>query len=87
MNKRKLNQLQKVSIFLLEIIIKTKDNATKFKIRCGKYLYTALVEDPEKAKKIKGAIPNNVIKVELGDKKGKKDKKDEKATGKKSTRN
>ena len=50
-------------------------------------VFTALVEDPEKAKKIKGAIPNNVIKVELGDKKGKKDKKDEKATGKKSTRN
>lgn len=62
------------------IIIKTKDNSTKFKLRCSRYLYTALVNDQEKAKRIKNAIPQWVQKSELGGKKGKKTKE----TGKKA---
>lgn len=85
--KLKLNQLLKVSHFYsnflsLEIVIKTKDNTTKFKLRCPRYLYTAYVEDTNKANKIKSAIPSNIQKVELGGKK----KNDKKATGKKASK-
>ena len=69
-----------------EITIKTKDNTTKFKLRCPRYLYTAYVEDPKKAEKIKSAIPSTIVKVELGDKKGKK-KEEKKTTGKKAPKN
>lgn len=89
MKNQKLNQLLKVTLWfylnfylLKEIIIKIKDNTTKFKIRCPKYLYTAFVEDPKKAEKIKSAIPKDVVKVELGEKKKKKEEK--KPTGKKA---
>ena len=69
----------------IEIVIKTNDNTTKFKLRCKRYLYTAYVEDLEKAKKIKSAIPSNIQKVELGDKKSRRVKKNEqKPTGKKA---
>jgi hypothetical protein len=88
MKKLKLSQLLKVSInnsfILIEIIIKTKNGVTKFKLRCPRYLYTTIVEDPSKAEKIKSAIPSTVQKVELGDKKGKKEKKE---TGKKAPKN
>jgi hypothetical protein len=46
-------------------------------------LYTAYVEDPKKAEKIKSAIPSTIVKVELGDKKAKK-KEEKKVTGKKA---
>jgi len=72
--------------YLLEITIKTKGDVTKFKLRCSRYLYTAIVSDAEKADKIKSAIPNGITKIELGDKKkGKrKEKEDKKVGGKKS---
>jgi Ribosomal L38e protein family len=70
------------SKYFLEITIKTKNNSTKFKLRCPRFLYTATVTDPSKAEKIKSSIPNTVYRVELG---GKKPKRDEKqATGKKA---
>ncbi len=72
-------------MFIKEIVIKTNGTTTKFKLRCPRYLYTAFVEDPKKAEKIKSAIPNNIQKIELGNKKGKK-KEDKKATGKKAAK-
>ena len=71
---------------MLEIIIKTKGGVTKFKLRCPRYLYTTIVEDASKAEKIKSAIPNTIQKIELGEKKTKKEK-DTKATGKKAAKN
>lgn len=65
-----------------EIIIKTKGDTTKFKLRCSRYLYTANVSNLEKADKIKSAIPNTIQKVELGDKK--RGKVEKEATGKKT---
>jgi len=67
-----------------KITIKTKNNTTKFKLRCPRYLYTAFVEDSSKAEKIKSSIPTNIQRIELGGKKVKKEEK--KATGKKAAK-
>lgn len=85
MQKVSIKNYLNINYILKEIVIKTKDNTTKFKLRCGRYLCTAFVEDPDKAKKIKSAIPSNIQKVELGDKRGKK--RDQKNTGKKAPKN
>lgn len=37
--------------------IKKSANDTKFKIRCSRYLYTLVVEDPEKAEKLIQSLP------------------------------
>jgi len=71
----------KVKPIAKKIIIKTKDNVTKFKLRCPRYLYTLKVDEANRAEKIKSAIPNSIQKVELSQKKGRKT---EKATGKKA---
>jgi hypothetical protein len=34
---------------------------TKFKIRCSRYLYTLLIDDPEKAEKLKQSLPPGVL--------------------------
>jgi len=76
--------LQRVSFInnnIIEIIIKTKGGVTKFKLRCPRFLYTTKIDDPVKADKIKSAIPSSIQKVELGEKKSKKETK---ATGKKA---
>lgn len=72
----------KIKAIAKKITIKTKNNSTKFKLRCPRFLYTATVTDPSKAEKIKSSIPSTLQRVELG---GKKPKRDEKqATGKKA---
>jgi len=38
---------------------------TKFKIRCSKYLYTLVVEDSEKAEKLKNSLPPGESRPEL----------------------
>lgn len=40
-------------------IVKDK-NSIKFKIRCSRYLYTLVVNDPEKAEKLKQSLPPNL---------------------------
>ncbi|KAG8905824.1 hypothetical protein FRB99_008189 [Tulasnella sp. 403] len=36
---------------------KTKKTRTKFKIRCSRYLYTLVVDDVDKAEKLKQSLP------------------------------
>lgn len=38
-------------------IKKNKDNVTKFKVRCSRYLYTLVINDREKAEKLKQSLP------------------------------
>jgi large subunit ribosomal protein L38e len=39
---------------------------TKFKIRCSRYLYTLLVNDAEKAEKLKQSLPPGTSTVVVG---------------------
>ncbi|KAG8679485.1 60S ribosomal protein L38 [Ceratobasidium sp. 428] len=38
-----------------------KKTATKFKIRCTRYLYTLALDDPEKAEKLKQSLPPGLV--------------------------
>lgn len=40
-------------------------HATKFKIRCSKYLYTLTVENQEKAAKLRTALPSSVKVLDI----------------------
>ncbi|ODO09309.1 hypothetical protein I350_02909 [Cryptococcus amylolentus CBS 6273] len=42
---------------------KTPTHVTKFKIRCSKYLYTLVLDDAEKAEKLRQSLPPG-LKVE-----------------------
>ena len=52
-----------ILIFIGVRIKKIKSNLpagplrTKFKIRCSRYLYTLVIDDPEKADKLKQSLP------------------------------
>ena len=48
-----------------QVVIKKIGKVTKFKLRCPKYLYTMVVEDQEKAEKIKKSLPPSLNKKEL----------------------
>lgn len=39
------------------MIKKNKDAVTKFKVRCSRYLYTLVINDKEKAEKLKQSLP------------------------------
>jgi len=41
---------------------------TKFKIRCSRYLYTLVVDDPEKAEKLASSLPPGLNVEKLGQK-------------------
>merc|ERR1712032_16040 len=41
---------------------------TKFKIRCSKYVYTLVVEDAEKAEKLKNSLPPTLNVTEISSK-------------------
>ncbi|XP_035560599.2 60S ribosomal protein L38-like [Canis lupus dingo] len=45
-------------------IKKNKDNV-KFKVRCSRYLYTLVITDKEKAKKLKQSLPPGLAVKEL----------------------
>ncbi|XP_070581163.1 large ribosomal subunit protein eL38 [Ptychodera flava] len=45
-------------------IKKNKDN-TKFKVRCSRYLYTLVIQDKEKAEKLKQSLPPGLSVKEL----------------------
>ncbi|KDN46306.1 ribosomal protein L38e [Tilletiaria anomala UBC 951] len=49
-----------------------KITQTKFKIRCSKYLYTLVVEDAEKAEKLKNSLPPGLNVTEVKGKASKK---------------
>jgi len=44
---------------------KTKKTCTKFKIRCARYLYTLVVEDSEKAEKLRQSLPPGLAVKEV----------------------
>ncbi|KXJ28513.1 60S ribosomal protein L38 [Exaiptasia diaphana] len=45
-------------------IKKTKDSV-KFKVRCSRYLYTLVIQDKEKADKLKQSLPPGLAVKEL----------------------
>jgi len=47
------------------VVIKKKGQISKFKVRCSKYLYTLVVSDPEKVKKLKESLPPGLAVKEL----------------------
>ncbi|OQR70788.1 ribosomal protein L38-like [Tropilaelaps mercedesae] len=44
-------------------IKKNRDDVTKFKIRCSKYLYTIVVKEKEKADKLKQSLPPGKLQI------------------------
>ncbi|OMJ96363.1 hypothetical protein SteCoe_114 [Stentor coeruleus] len=47
------------------VTIKKIGKMTKFKLRCSQYLYTMVVDDAEKAEKIKKSLPPSLNKKEV----------------------
>jgi large subunit ribosomal protein L38e len=45
--------------------IKTVGQVTKFKLRCSKYLYTLVVDEPNKAEKVQQSLPPSLPKKEI----------------------
>lgn len=39
---------------------------TKFKVRCSRFLYTLVVDDAEKAEKLKKSLPPGLAVIEIG---------------------
>jgi large subunit ribosomal protein L38e len=57
---------KKIKAIAKTITIKTKNNSTKFKLRCPRFLYTLKIDDPSKAEKIRSSIkPGKLIFVIL----------------------
>merc|ERR1711976_69904 len=66
---------KKIKSIAKSITIKTKNNSTKFKLRCSRYLYTLKIDDQSKAEKIRSSIKPEVKKIEISDKTRNADKK------------
>ncbi|CAG0885960.1 unnamed protein product [Cyprideis torosa] len=47
------------------VMIKKNPKDTKFKVRCSRYLYTLVVQDREKAEKLKQSLPPGLLVKEL----------------------
>lgn len=47
------------------VVIKKNKDSTKFKVRCSKYLYTIVINDKEKANKLKQTLPEGAFFVLL----------------------
>ena len=45
------------SLSAVKIMKSKKKDSVKFKVRCSKYLYTLVVQDKEKAEKLKQSLP------------------------------
>jgi len=66
-------QIQEIKDFLLtarrkdakSVKIKKNKGNTKFKVRCSRYLYTLVVQDREKAEKLKQSLPPGLAVKEL----------------------
>ncbi|KAF2069836.1 hypothetical protein CYY_008841 [Polysphondylium violaceum] len=70
-------QIREIKDFLVTVrskdakeirIKKVGKNLTKFKVRCGKYLYTLRVTDQVKAAKLMQTLPPNIPTVQIGKK-------------------
>ena len=59
---------KKIKSIAKSIVIKTKNNSTKFKLRCSRYLYTLKIDDQAKAEKIRSSIKPEIKKIEITDK-------------------
>lgn len=53
-----------LSLFTAVKIKKIKDTV-KFKVRCSRYLYTLVIQDKEKADKLKQSLPPGLAVKEL----------------------
>jgi len=66
-------QIQEIKDFLLtarrkdaqSVKIKKNRANVKFKVRCSRYLYTLVVQDREKAEKLKQSLPPGLAVKEL----------------------
>merc|ERR1712221_39676 len=59
-------QIDEIKHFLLTA--RRKDaKSVKFKVRCSKYLYTLVVQDKEKAEKLKQSLPPGLAVKELSE--------------------
>ncbi|PWN92145.1 hypothetical protein FA10DRAFT_300671 [Acaromyces ingoldii] len=47
-------------------LTKTGSTQTKFKVRCARYLYTLVVDDKEKAEKLKQSLPPGLNVKDVG---------------------
>ncbi|WFD34717.1 60S ribosomal protein L38 [Malassezia cuniculi] len=47
-------------------VVNNKVTQTKFKVRCSRFLYTLVVDDAEKAEKLKKSLPPGLEVVEIG---------------------
>ncbi|CAG9335614.1 RPL38_2 [Blepharisma stoltei] len=47
------------------VTIKKIGKVTKFKLRCNKYLYTLVLDDVQKADKLKQSLPPSLNKKEI----------------------
>jgi len=56
---------EKTKAIAKSLRIKRTGKVTKFKLRCARYLYTLVMDDPAKAEKIKKAIPTSLKTEEL----------------------
>lgn len=45
--------------------IKKSSTSTKFKVRCSKYMYTLVVTDQVKAKKLESSLPPVLTKIQV----------------------
>ncbi|ORX60812.1 ribosomal protein L38e [Piromyces finnis] len=62
---KKPKQVKEIKDFLIiarrkdaqSVKIKKNNRQTKFKVRCSKYLYTLVVNDQSKVKKLKQSLP------------------------------
>ncbi|KAJ3249572.1 60S ribosomal protein L38 [Chytriomyces hyalinus] len=70
-------QITEIKDFLLtakrkdakSIKIKKNGSQTKFKVRCSRFLYTLVVSDADKAKKLKQSLPPGLTVTDLDSKK------------------
>ncbi|WFD24263.1 60S ribosomal protein L38 [Malassezia equina] len=53
-------------------VLANRNVQTKFKLRCSRYLYTLVVDDAEKAEKLKQSLPPGMDVKEIGASKLKK---------------
>ena len=44
-------------LFVIAVKIKKIKDTVKFKVRCSRYLYTLVIQDKEKADKLKQSLP------------------------------
>nr|ABX44843.1 putative 60S ribosomal protein RPL38 [Flustra foliacea] len=66
-------QIMEIKDFLLtarrkdakSVKIKKNEENVKFKVRCSKYLYTLVIQDREKAEKLKQSLPPGLSVKEI----------------------